>query len=207
MGIHVLLTQKIFKMKKYLLFALPLLVWSCQENKESKTQTTTEEPKQEQQIDYLALGDKYTKQTQDVLMHNVSQAVMSGGIPHAIDFCNIEAMPLTDSISGINNVKIQRLTDKNRNPQNKITKELDLEVWEAFKENADQAIVKTEGNKSFYYKPIKLGMDTCLKCHGSTTEDMNQETLEMLDVKYPEDLARDYELDDLRAMWKVTFRE
>lgn len=202
---HVLLIQKTFEMKQYLLLIFPFLVWSCQENK--NIQLNKEESKQVQQIDYLALGDKYTKQAQDVLIMNVSQAIMAGGTPHAIDFCYIEAMPLTDSISKMNGVKIQRLTDKSRNKENKITKPIDNEVWETFKSGVEQSIVRKEINETYYYKPIKLGMDTCLKCHGSTTEHLTQETLHMLDIKYPEDLARNYELGDLRAMWKVTFKD
>ena len=57
-----------------------------------------------------------------------------------------------------------------------------------------------------YYKPIKTGMPTCLKCHGSSAE-IESKTLALINEKYPDDKAVGYSQGDLRGMWKIKFSE
>ncbi len=45
----------------------------------------------------------------------------------------------------------------------------------------------------------------CLKCHGSTN-DINEETLEIIQARYPSDRATNYQLGDFRGSWKIQFK-
>ena len=189
-------------MRKILVFGIiSLVVFSCQTN--NKTLTLSE------QQDYLSKGDSIATQAQQVLMKNVSAAIQEKGVAGAVDFCNINAMPLTDSVSNLNAVSIQRISEKNRNPNNAIVSELDKSALEQIKIMLKDTSISTkhlivqESGNVYYYKPIPLGMPTCLSCHGNTTTDIAPETLQVIQSKYPTDKATGYQLGELRGLWKI----
>lgn len=189
-------------MRKILVFGIiSLFVFSCQTN--NKTLTVSE------QQDYLSKGDSIAIQAQQVLMKNVSAAIQEKGVAGAVDFCNINAMPLTDSVSKLNAVSIQRISEKNRNPNNAIVSELDKSALEQIKKMmadatiTDKHLILQESGNVYYYKPIPLGMPTCLSCHGNTTTDIAPETLQVIQSKYPSDKATGYQLGELRGLWKI----
>ncbi len=189
-------------MRKILVFGIiSLVVFSCQTN--NKTLTLSE------QQDYLSKGDSIATQAQQVLMKNVSAAIQEKGVAGAVDFCNINAMPLTDSVSKLNAVSIQRISEKNRNPNNAIISELDKSALEQIKKMmadatiADKHLILQESGNVYYYKPIPLGMPTCLSCHGNTTTDIAPENLQVIQSKYPTDKATGYQLGELRGLWKI----
>jgi hypothetical protein len=62
-----------------------------------------------------------------------------------------------------------------------------------------------ENRKIVYYKPIRIAMPACLKCHGSAEKDIDPKTLAIIRQKYPDDLATNYKEGDLRGLWKITF--
>lgn len=182
-------------MRNIIIAGIVLIFMSC--NK-SKFEPISEEKKAELMI----LGDNISSEMQAVLLQNVSDAIQKGGVEFAIEFCNLEAVPLTDSISKKFDVKIQRLTDKNRNPENSITSEFDAVAWQKIKSKQSDFIAQKKSGEIYYYKPIMMGMPTCIQCHG-TRNDISKKTLELIDLKYPEDQAVDYEMGDLRGMWKI----
>jgi len=47
-------------------------------------------------------------------------------------------------------------------------------------------------------------MPTCIHCHGKT-EEINPKVLSKIQKYYPNDKAQNYELNDFRGLWKVTF--
>lgn len=209
---------------QFTLFALTLFLSSC--NQSTEVETTSEEMDSLSEEEYtltkeenehiLHLGDSISNIAQSTLMQNVAMAMKEGGPVHAVDFCNLRAMPLTDSISKMHNVTIQRVTDKTRNPSNGLKTEADQLAWESSL-NAYNSLdpespgpthfVQNENNTSVYYKPIKIGMETCLKCHGEPGKQIDKLTEMMLNEKYPEDEAINYQLNDLRGMWKISFKE
>ena len=156
----------------------------------------------EEKTAYLKSGDSITTEMQAVLLQNVSAAIQKGGTEYAVDFCNLEAMTLTDSISKMHDVGIQRLTDKTRNPKNAIVEEMDQLAWERIKSEDQGFLQQDENGEVYFYKPIKIGMPACIRCHGKKSE-ISSTTLEMIQLKYPADRAVDYEQGDLRGMWKV----
>lgn len=158
---------------------------------------------------YLNLGDSIATTAQQSLLKNVTRAIQENGTAQAVAYCNIKATPLTDSISKAFTVKVKRLTDKTRNPENSIRLEADKKAWEAIKRistdpsNLQKHILIQEGVSVYYYKAIQIGMPTCLSCHGNKETDIDAETLENIFKKYPSDLATGYKLGDLRGMWKI----
>lgn len=157
----------------------------------------------------MNLGDSITMHAQQVLISNVANAMQEGGSIHAVDFCNVEAMPLTDSLSKLHDVSIQRVSDKNRNPQNALATSMDMDVWEKVKtamssETGSKQFLEEENGSYFYYKPIVIAMPTCLSCHGDKN-DIDEATQKLIAERYPEDKAMGYQMGDLRGLWKVKF--
>ncbi|MFK7972493.1 MAG: DUF3365 domain-containing protein [Bacteroidia bacterium] len=135
------------------------------------------------------------------LLKNVGVAMKNGGPTNAVGFCNIHASSIIDSLSNELNARISRVSDRNRNPQQTATD--DEKALMAFftqhKKTKDTLINET------YYKPIVLGMPTCLKCHGKPLVDINEPTLKVIDERYPHDLAKGYVLGETRGLWKIEF--
>ncbi|GAA5221384.1 Tll0287-like domain-containing protein [Membranihabitans marinus] len=181
---------------RLLLLMSILSLMACKDN---QTLTTQEEEQ------YLQLGDSISNIMQKELLKNVKQAIQQRGIDYAVDFCNVKAIPLTDSLSMFNNVKIQRLSDKNRNPNNAIHSQADKMAWEKLSTDKTDFIEVESSKDIFYYKPIILALPTCLKCHGSSS-DIAGTTQEMIDLKYPADKAVGYTMGDLRGMWKIQLK-
>jgi|SRR5690606_25475485 len=153
---------------------------------------------------YLALGDSISNKAQMVLLSNVSQKIQESGTVGAVDFCSEKAVFLTDSVSNEFSAKIQRLTDKNRNPKNALQSKTDKKAWSALQNNPESKhLILQDNNSVYYYKSIPLGMPTCLMCHGNKESDISPETLELINLKYPQDKAINYKMGDFRGIWKI----
>lgn len=155
---------------------------------------------------YMKLGNRISMEMQNELLSNVAKAIREGGVGYAVEFCHQHALPITDSMANLNKVYIQRLSDKNRNPDNVIQTNADIEAWERVKKEKVDFIMEEEKGKVVYYRPILLAMKTCMQCHGKV-EEIKEEALQVIHEKYPEDKATGYELGDLRGMWKLTFAD
>lgn len=194
-------------MKKSL-FILPciLLFFSCKQH-QSKEIATVEI---QNVIDYQKIGDSIATASQKSLMSNVSSAIKKGGTTYALDFCHANASKITDSLSDAMQVKIQRISYKNRNENNAaLTKEdsvaLDLFTNLKAQDIALKDTVISTVSNTLYYKPIAMAMPTCLACHGKIKEDIDMKTAALIKAKYPHDKATNYQLGDLRGAWKITF--
>ena len=60
----------------------------------------------------------YATATKKLLMKNVAEQMQKGGPESALEYCNIEAMPLTKLISDKHGFVISRVSDQRRNPKN-----------------------------------------------------------------------------------------
>ncbi len=190
-----------FKFTTVFSFTTVLFLLSCNTNQPKNTV----DEKVTDTASLMARGDSIATGVQGVLMANVMQAMKSGGPVYAVTFCNEQAMPLTDSLSKKYNCEIKRVSDKFRNPANKPT-ETELEIWKNISSSlAVTPVISLENGHIVYYKPIKIAMPTCLKCHGTPGVDIDTKTLEIIQQKYPEDLATGYKEGDLRGMWKIVF--
>lgn len=159
---------------------------------------------------YLKLGGEIATVTQAELMKAVQGAISSGGPAYAVDYCNIEALDIKDSLSTLNNCTIQRLSMKYRNPADKPETETEMEQLKSFEMlhsegKALKPTVYIVGNEVEYYQPIMIGSGACLLCHGDPATQISRETMNMINKLYPNDLATGYGMNDFRGVWKITF--
>lgn len=174
---------------------------SCNENKKTPVKT-----KENSSKNYTAIGKEYAISTKKILGKNLKKAIAEGGTVKALAFCNENANPLTHQMEVKYNATIKRVSDKNRNPNNKAT-ETELAHIETFKKalkNGDQIkpIIEKSNGKVYFYMPIKTG-GLCLQCHGTPTEEVQTKIKEL----YPNDLAIGYDVNQVRGIWSITFNE
>ncbi|MGL2964754.1 c-type heme family protein [Flavobacterium sp. RSB2_4_14] len=151
------------------------------------------------------IGLEYALSTKKVLGKNLMGAIQKKGTLAALEFCNIKAMPLTDSMATKHNAIIKRVSDKNRNPNNKANVE-ELKYIAQFKadllsKNDSKPVVIEKGNKVQFYYPIPTNT-MCLQCHGKQIKPEIQKQILKL---YPNDLAVGYSENEIRGMWSITF--
>lgn len=177
---------------------------SCSQQGSKKTETITPS------TDYVALGDSISLAAQQALMQQLMAALKSGGPEYAVTFCSERAQPITDSLSKKYDCQISRLALRNRNPHNALQPD-DRIVYDEF----DQAVaagtslqprLTDHPEEILYYKPIMLGMATCLQCHGKSNE-LDPQALAAIRARYPQDRATGFEIGQLRGMWKITFEK
>lgn len=156
---------------------------------------------------YEEIGLEYALGTKAVLGKNLMGTIQSKGTMHALKFCNIQAIPLTDSMSTNYHAKIKRVSDKNRNPNNKANAE-ELNYIAQFKLDAvakreSKPVVIEKGNQVQFYYPIPTNT-MCLECHGKQIKpDVQQQILKL----YPNDLAVGYDENEVRGIWSITFEK
>lgn len=157
---------------------------------------------------YANKGIGHALATKAQLGRNLMKAIKEKGAQGAVEFCNVRAIPLTDSMSVMQNAIIKRVSDKPRNPQNQAnTKE--MEHINLFKEqmasdNNVEPIVELHDNEVNFYYPITTNM-MCLQCHGNPNEQIEPETMTVLKNLYPKDKAIGYGTNELRGIWSINF--
>lgn len=159
--------------------------------------------------DLASIGLDYAKSTKAQLGKNLIGAIQSEGVIHALEFCNVRAMPLTDSMATVHNANIKRVSDRNRNPNNKASekeKNYLQEFSQQIQEGKEpQPIVEKNGNQAKFYYPIVTN-DMCLKCHGEVGQEIQQETYNKILKFYPEDQAIGYDVNEVRGIWSIEFK-
>ncbi len=155
--------------------------------------------------EYTNRGDEITNLAQTILLSNVGKAIQSGGTKYAVEFCNLKASSIIDSLNIANSCSISRVSDKNRNPNNNIGNETEKLIFQLMNTEVTRDTLIRLKNTLTYYKPIKTALQACLKCHGNPSSDIDVVTLQKINQLYPNDKATGYHLDDFRGMWKVEF--
>jgi hypothetical protein len=157
----------------------------------------------------LKWGDEISTEAQSQLITALQNAIGEKGIPGAIEFCNVEALPILDEVASKYNVKIRRASHRYRNPQDKPLdfEELILDAYAYNLENDisnEPNIQKLEnGEILFYSKAIQIPNALCLNCHGTIGIEISPETEKKLMELYPEDKATGHKLGDLRGIWSI----
>jgi len=152
-------------------------------------------------------GNAISGKVQTTLLSNVGKAIQRGGPQHAVEFCNLKAGSIVDSLNLVYNCTISRISEKNRNPENELSSAQEKELWRIFSKGTLADTLIKENKNLVFYKPIKTGMPACLKCHGDPESDINETTRQKLQVLYPNDLATGYKLNDFRGLWKIEFEQ
>lgn len=159
---------------------------------------------------YLTMGMEIAAATQAELLKVVQGAMASGGPAYAVQYCNVEALDLKDSLSTLHNCTIQRLSTKFRNPADKPLTEIETEQLKSYEMLHSEGKALTPsvhilGDQVEYYQPIMIGSGACLLCHGDPATQIAKETLSIIMELYPDDLATGYAMNDFRGVWKITF--
>lgn len=157
---------------------------------------------------YAETGRKQALHTKGILGENLMGAIKAGGPENAVEFCNTRAIPLTDSSSNV--LRVQRVSDRTRNPAN-AADSLQLVQIQEIREELDKGgtnvyrLVEGEGTVTGYY-PI-MTSEFCLQCHGEKGVDIDASTISALEALYPDDHAVDYAANQLRGVWVVTMAQ
>ncbi len=195
----------------YLLFIIIIIsIASCDaninENNKSDVIVLTVLEKEQ----YLAKGKEIIVKTGETLTKELKSKISEGGIETAINYCNVAALPLTDSIANLYAVKVRRVSDKIRNPAN-APDSLENSVISDYKISLSkgeslQAKLINENGSIRFMAPIILN-DLCLKCHGTPDENISSNDRAIILMAYPKDQAIGYKVGELRGIWSVTFSE
>ena len=220
----VILCRILLIMKKLTIYFIVAVIFaSCGRNADKTGNQDTATPgestapeklvaQQEQAVKqkYLKKGSEVASLTQEALLKAVQGAMASGGPAYAVDYCNLEALELKDSLSALNNCTIQRLSTQYRNPADQPvtkTEKQQLKSYEMLHNKGEDLAptVHIVGDEVEYYQPIMIGSGTCLLCHGDPATQIASETMNVIRELYPNDLATGYALNDFRGVWKITF--
>lgn len=144
--------------------------------------------------------------TKSVLGKNLIQAINTKGTENALSFCSEKAIFLTDSVARSLNMRVKRVSDKNRNPDNKANADelaYILNVKEAIskQQTVKPKLKNIEGREQAYFPIITNKM--CLQCHGKPGQEIAEGALAKINHLYPNDLATGYESGELRGIWVI----
>ena len=182
---------------------LGVVVIACQDK---ETKTSEEVSADNSDAATLALGQQIAMAAQKELGGNLMKALAEGGPEYALEFCSERALLLTDSMGLIQNAKVRRVSDQNRNPLN-MANESELAYIQKVKaalangQSVEGQLNTSEGGHIGYYPIMTNGM--CLQCHGQKDQDILPGTWAKIETLYPEDLAVGYGANELRGIWVV----
>ncbi|TPV33303.1 DUF3365 domain-containing protein [Paucihalobacter ruber] len=169
------------------------------------------ENQQQQQVkSYEDIGLEYAMSTKAILGKNLMTQIQKNGTEAAVDFCNIKAIHLTDSMAKVHNANIKRVTDKPRNGDNLANQE-ELSYIAHFKsviaknQEPEAIVLENENDVRFYYPITTNAM--CLQCHGKPNQDITPKTSLTLKERYPADQATGYGLNEVRGIWSIKFNK
>lgn len=159
---------------------------------------------------YKERGLDYALSTKAALGKNLMGTIQKEGTLAALEFCNVNAYPLTDSMATYHNARIKRVSDKPRNSKNKANV-IELQHIATFKKqlldgNVIEPIISQQGSAIEFYYPIVTNT-MCLQCHGDKQKDLNPLTLHKTIELYPNDKALDYKENEVRGIWSISFND
>ncbi len=145
------------------------------------------------------------------LSGRLQAAIREQGTAGALEFCNVQALPLTEQVSQEHGMAVTRTSLRLRNPAN-APDDVDAEALAWFQdrlatgEPPPAMHVRAVGDRSYrYYRPL-LTAGQCLQCHGPR-ESMADDVLQALDEQYPEDEAVGYTEGEWRGLLRVSVPE
>ena len=186
-------------MKTFTILFLVLLVFSsC-----STRQKMTDE-------EVLEKGTAISGKLLAALLNELTTEMKETGVVGAINYCSLQALPITHQISEDEGVELGRVSHRFRNLQNAANEE-ELRLIENYiklrqaGEPLSPVIIAGKGTKTFY-SPILLAAPLCLSCHGKP-EEIDPGVLAVINERYPGDKAVNFELDEVRGLFKVVFSD
>ncbi len=144
-----------------------------------------------------ALVGQFKKELKSELL----SAINKGGAASAVSVCAEQAPLIASRLSRTHGVKLQRVSDRTRNPLNEAS-ESQASILEFFANNPYGSNVYFDDSRdgvSVYAEAIRTD-GLCLSCHGT---DLAPEVSNQLQASYPFDTATGYSLGELRGMFSV----
>jgi hypothetical protein len=186
------------------LFSVLILLAQCSSEKKDGELTSSEESK------FLEQGKSIASATFTALSGKLTAAIEEKGISGAVEYCNIAAMPLVDSLSKANNATIRRTSLRVRNPENAPNnwERGILADFETKMQNGEEPkpVVKLVDERTVAFAaPIKT-LPLCVKCHGEIGTGIVASDYLTIKKLYPEDEAIGFQEGQLRGMWSITFQ-
>lgn len=150
---------------------------------------------------------KDAKQFIESLKSVLVKEMQTNGIVAAVSVCSDTAQLLTNNYGVNKGIYIKRVSFKHRNTNNK-PDEFEIKALKYFEKLKSSGklnessefigIINLDGVINLrYLKPI-IVQAPCLGCHGSS-EQISTDVITILQKKYPNDKATDYQLGDLRG--------
>jgi nitrate reductase cytochrome c-type subunit len=161
-------------------------------------------------INFEDLGRNIANGTKAVLGKNLLEKIQKNGAEEALQFCNIKALPLADSMSRVFDAKVSRVSDKARNPKNKADKN-ELKIIEDMKKSLEKGekprpVLKERKGKVTAYYAIETNL-MCLQCHGDLQKNIKPEVAGKISKLYPKDKAIGYGESQIRGLFKVEMKK
>jgi hypothetical protein len=189
---------------KTLIYFLPIVVLTACGSKE-----TSQAP---ERIDstYVIRGNAIAKIAFETISGELKQAMQTGGIEYALNYCNENAYPITDSLAQAHQVSIKRVSNKNRNPRNEADK-MEAFLIKGFGIDLDEGNELTpklvlKDDTVLFYKPI-ITQPLCLTCHGIPGRELAFSTDTLIRKLYPRDKAIGYQNNQVRGLWRIGFKQ
>lgn len=160
---------------------------------------------------YLARGKEVTDLLFSKLSSEVSTRMQRDGLEKTLDYCKMNAYPITDSLATLFNVSIKRTSHKIRSHLNS-PDTLEREILNQYLSQQEKkivlepVIVSSFQGKIRFFAPIYLA-GPCAKCHGDIQQDIKEDNYTFLKKRYPNDQAVGFSAGDLRGIWSVSFKE
>ena len=150
-------------------------------------------------------SQKLISDYQRAVKSELTSALNTGGPARAIEVCQKRAPEIGRMTTGSPLVTIRRVSERNRNPENAADNE-QLAVLARFAGDEapmyyDEWVTVDSIEHYRYYEPI-VAQAMCLKCHGQYDQ-IDDATAATLNSLYPNDMAVDYQIGDLRGMFVV----
>ncbi len=204
-------------MKKSILLLIPVVLFSCNFDKNKVDRSQFEEEISNREIKRVTdvqileqaykQGDVISKNSQKAIGEKLKMAIQQGGFDSAIGFCNASVHGIVDSLKTNYNADIRRTSLKLRNPSN-APNDKEKQLLEAYQYSFDKkSPIKggtqvLENGDILYTKPIFM-KGLCLNCHGKPGGTLNQDAYTRIQELYPSDSALHYVDGDLRGMWSI----
>ena len=203
---YFLILAKTMFMKFFTLSIFLIFFYSCQQKKENLSVESNTNQLQKEKDDFIAKAKTIAMNSQKALGGKLKAKLAEGGPIHALEFCSLQAIPITDSLSDAQEVTIRRVTDKTRNAAN-IADDKELDYINFVKEQLKNGEIPTPNaqilsDKNVAYFPI-ITNAMCLQCHGQKGNTLADATYQKIQELYPDDMATGYADEELRGIWVI----
>jgi hypothetical protein len=140
------------------------------------------------------------------LLGRLTAALAEGGPPAAVEVCSQVAPEIAAASSG-EGLSVGRTSLRTRNPANApddferrwLQRLAELHAAGELPDEVAEEVATADGGRELrYLRPIVLGADVCLRCHGAV-EELDPEVRRVVAERYPEDRATGYRLGELRG--------